>query len=236
MEAQTKPNIIAVIPAKMSSKNFPGKPMADILGMPMIGHVYNRVEICNDIDDVYVATSDRPIIDYISKIGGQYIEIPESKISATDRVAEAVTKIEEKTPKKRNIGFYVMLLVIVVALVYLLANGHRLTAYQIEWLAGLGVQCYYRWFVDADGNKRYDRPSNQPDDSQPQTQTHLPDGGDYERRNLQRPQRNQGRSRQPKQRDVLFTRADTISEPWNVVPEDETRGHRRNEAQIPPTV
>ena len=103
MEAQTKPNIIAVIPAKMSSKNFPGKPMADILGMPMIGHVYNRVEICNDIDDVYVATSDRPIIDYISKIGGQYIEIPESKISATDRVAEAVTKIEEKTHKKYDL-------------------------------------------------------------------------------------------------------------------------------------
>jgi 3-deoxy-manno-octulosonate cytidylyltransferase (CMP-KDO synthetase) len=87
----------------MSSKNFPGKPMADILGMPMIGHVYNRVEICNDIDDVYVATSDRPIIDYISKIGGQYIEIPESKISATDRVAEAVTKIEEKTHKKYDL-------------------------------------------------------------------------------------------------------------------------------------
>ena len=60
MEAQTKPNIIAVIPAKMSSKNFPGKPMADILGMPMIGHVYNRVEICNDIDDVYA--DDRPRI------------------------------------------------------------------------------------------------------------------------------------------------------------------------------
>lgn len=100
---QNKPNIIAVIPAKMSSKNFPGKPMADIIGMPMIGHVYNRVEMCNDIDDVYVATSDREITEYLRKVGAQYIEIPESKISATDRVAEAVTKIEEAKQTKYDL-------------------------------------------------------------------------------------------------------------------------------------
>ena len=86
--------IIGVIPAKMASKNFPNKPMAEILGMPMIGHVYNRVKLCPDFTDVYVATTDREIIDYISSIGGNCVEIEESRISATDRVAEAVRKIE----------------------------------------------------------------------------------------------------------------------------------------------
>lgn len=92
--AEQKLKIIAVIPARMASKNFPNKPMADINGMPMIGHVYNRVRLCNDITDVYVATADKEIKDYIKSIGGNCIEMPESMISATDRVAEAVIKAE----------------------------------------------------------------------------------------------------------------------------------------------
>lgn len=87
----------------MSSNKFPNKPMADILGMPMIGHVYNRVKLCNDITDVYVATSDKEIINYIAQIEGNYIEIAESKISATDRVAEAVGKIEEEKGVKYDL-------------------------------------------------------------------------------------------------------------------------------------
>ncbi|MBQ3691152.1 MAG: 3-deoxy-manno-octulosonate cytidylyltransferase [Bacteroidales bacterium] len=89
-----KNSIIGIIPAKMESKNFPNKPMADILGMPMIGHVYNRARLCTDFSDVYVATADKEIIDYITSIGGKVIEIVESRISATDRVAEAVKRIE----------------------------------------------------------------------------------------------------------------------------------------------
>ncbi|MBR4267392.1 MAG: 3-deoxy-manno-octulosonate cytidylyltransferase [Bacteroidales bacterium] len=91
-----KKNIIGIIPAKMSSKNFPNKPMADILGMPMIGHVYNRVKLCSDFTDVFVATADPEIIDYIKSIGGNYIKIEESRISATDRVAEAVKLVENQ--------------------------------------------------------------------------------------------------------------------------------------------
>lgn len=97
---EKKLNIIGIIPAKMASKNFPNKPMADINGMPMIGHVYNRVKLCNDITDVYVATADKEIKDYIKSIGGQCIEMPESMISATDRVAEAVKKVEQESQKK----------------------------------------------------------------------------------------------------------------------------------------
>lgn len=98
-----KNSIIGIIPAKMSSKNFPDKPMADIMGMPMIGHVYNRVRLCADFTDVYVATADKPIIDYIASIGGNCIEIEESRISATDRVAEAVKEIELKNGKEYDL-------------------------------------------------------------------------------------------------------------------------------------
>ncbi len=62
----------------------------------MIGHVYNRVRLCPDFSDVYVATNDSQIIDYITSIGGKCVVIEESRISATDRVAEAVRKIESE--------------------------------------------------------------------------------------------------------------------------------------------
>ena len=38
-------NILAIIPARMGSSRFPGKPMAKILGKPMIGHVYERAKL-----------------------------------------------------------------------------------------------------------------------------------------------------------------------------------------------
>ncbi len=101
--ADQKLQIIAVIPARMASKNFPNKPMADINGIPMIGHVYNRVKLCNDVTDVYVATADQEIINYMKSIKGGYIEMAESMISATDRVAEAVMKIEAENNKKYDI-------------------------------------------------------------------------------------------------------------------------------------
>jgi len=96
--------IIGVIPAKMSSHHFPNKPMAEILGMPMIGHVYNRVRLCPDFSDVYVATNDSQIIDYITSIGGKCVVIEESRISATDRVAEAVRKIESEKKTIYNLA------------------------------------------------------------------------------------------------------------------------------------
>jgi len=52
-------NIVAIIPARMGSTRFPGKPMAPIHGIPMIGHVYYRCKMSNLLDDVYVATCDQ---------------------------------------------------------------------------------------------------------------------------------------------------------------------------------
>ena len=57
--------IVAIIPARMASSRFPGKPMAPIHNMPMIGHCYCRVRLCDALSDTYVATCDEEIFDVI---------------------------------------------------------------------------------------------------------------------------------------------------------------------------
>ena len=58
-------NIIAIIPARMGSSRFPGKPLAKIHGIPMIGHCYFRTRMCEELSETYVATCDQEIFDYI---------------------------------------------------------------------------------------------------------------------------------------------------------------------------
>jgi 3-deoxy-manno-octulosonate cytidylyltransferase (CMP-KDO synthetase) len=53
--------ILALIPARMGSSRFPGKPMAPLLGKPMIGHVYERVRKSPLLSDTAVATCDAEI-------------------------------------------------------------------------------------------------------------------------------------------------------------------------------
>ena len=94
---------IAIIPARMGSSRFPGKPMAKIHGIPMIGHCYHRTKLCSDLDDTYVATCDEEIHDYILSIGGKSIMTSDTHERATDRTAEAMLKIEELVGKKIEI-------------------------------------------------------------------------------------------------------------------------------------
>jgi len=86
---------IAIIPARMGSSRFPGKPMKEIHGIPMIGHCYFRTKMCNGIFDTYVATCDREIFDYIESIGGKVVMTSDLHERATDRTAEAMLKIEK---------------------------------------------------------------------------------------------------------------------------------------------
>ena len=96
-------NIIGIIPARMSSSRFPGKPMEKIHGMPMIGHCLKRSEMCKALNEVYVATCDKVIYDYIRDIGGKVIMTSSNHERASDRVAEALTKIEKETEKRFDI-------------------------------------------------------------------------------------------------------------------------------------
>ena len=96
-------NIISIIPARMGSSRFPGKPMADILGMPMIGHVYMRVKMNKLLSEVYVATCDQIIYDYIKSIGGKAVMTGDYHERCSDRCAEAMLKIEKQTGKRVDI-------------------------------------------------------------------------------------------------------------------------------------
>lgn len=80
--------IIGVIPARMGSSRFPGKPLVSLLGHPMIEHVYRRCRMCKTLDEVYVATCDQEIAEATEKFGGQAIMTSSTHQRASDRVAE----------------------------------------------------------------------------------------------------------------------------------------------------
>ena len=65
-------NILALIPARMGSSRFPGKPMKKINGKPMIQHVYERVTKNKLLLNTYVATCDQIIDSYLKKINANF--------------------------------------------------------------------------------------------------------------------------------------------------------------------
>lgn len=85
-------NVTAVIPARFQSSRFPGKPLAKILGKPMIQWVYERVSRVEAINEVFVATDNQEIYDVVTNFGGNAILTGECKCG-TDRVYEAVKNI-----------------------------------------------------------------------------------------------------------------------------------------------
>jgi 3-deoxy-manno-octulosonate cytidylyltransferase (CMP-KDO synthetase) len=100
-------NIIGVIPARMASSRFPGKPLAPINGIPMIGHVYHRSKMSASLSEVYVATCDQEISDYVASIGGKAIMTADTHERATDRTAECLLKVEAETG--RSVDLVVMI-------------------------------------------------------------------------------------------------------------------------------
>jgi 3-deoxy-manno-octulosonate cytidylyltransferase (CMP-KDO synthetase) len=96
-------NVLALIPARMGSSRFPGKPMAKILGKPMIGHVYERVAKSPMLALTAVATCDKEIFDYIESIGGIAVMTSNQHERASDRCAEALLKLEERYRTKYDI-------------------------------------------------------------------------------------------------------------------------------------
>ena len=95
--------ILALIPARLGSSRFPGKPMAPLLGKPMIGHVYERVARSPLLNLTAVATCDREIADYIESIGGVAVMTSDRHERASDRCAEALTKLEEANQTRYDI-------------------------------------------------------------------------------------------------------------------------------------
>jgi len=96
-------HIIGIIPARMGSSRFPGKPLAKILGIPMVGHVYHRSKMSKLLEEVYIATCDKEIADYADSIGAKWVMTKDAHERASDRTAEAMLKIEEKIGEKIDI-------------------------------------------------------------------------------------------------------------------------------------
>jgi len=95
--------VIGIIPARMASTRFPEKPLANICGIPMIGHVYFRSTMANILDEVYIATCDKIIAKYVASIGGKSIMTSDTHERASDRAAEALLTIEKETREKVDI-------------------------------------------------------------------------------------------------------------------------------------
>ena len=83
---------IGIIPARYASTRFPGKPLADIGGKPMIQRVYEQAQKAFSI--VYVATDDERIQECVTNFGGRVVMTSVDARSGTDRCAEAITKIQ----------------------------------------------------------------------------------------------------------------------------------------------
>lgn len=81
--------VLGIIPCRYQSSRFPGKPLADIHGKPMIQHVYERAGKCQKLDDLLVATDDRRIAQAVKAFGGKSVLTRNDHESGTDRIFEA---------------------------------------------------------------------------------------------------------------------------------------------------
>ena len=88
MHQKASSKVIAIIPARYHSNRFEGKPLADILGKPMIQHVYERAVSVDLLSRVAVATDDDRIADCVRGFGGEVVMTRNDHVSGTDRLAE----------------------------------------------------------------------------------------------------------------------------------------------------
>src|SRR3954449_3757051 len=82
-------NTIVLIPARMASTRLPGKPLADIAGLPMIVQVVRRAEAAK-LGPVVVATDDETIFTAVEKAGGRALMTRADHPSGSDRIFEAL--------------------------------------------------------------------------------------------------------------------------------------------------
>ncbi len=84
-------NVLILIPARYASTRFPGKPLAEIGGKPMIQHVVEKAQLVSQ--DAFVATDDQRIYDRVVGFGGKVVMTSADHKSGTDRCCEAYRHI-----------------------------------------------------------------------------------------------------------------------------------------------
>ncbi|MDB4578214.1 NTP transferase domain-containing protein, partial [Akkermansiaceae bacterium] len=85
------------MPARWASSRFPGKPLHPLLGKPLLQHVYERAQKCQELDDLVIATDDDRIIALAESIGAKVCRTRADHPSGTDRIAEVADQLEEAT-------------------------------------------------------------------------------------------------------------------------------------------
>jgi len=83
-----------VIPARMSSTRFPGKPLCDLLGKPMVQWVYEACVRASISEEVLIATPDEEIVDAATKFGARAILTRNDHPTGTDRIAEVAQHLD----------------------------------------------------------------------------------------------------------------------------------------------
>jgi 3-deoxy-manno-octulosonate cytidylyltransferase (CMP-KDO synthetase) len=96
-------HIIAIIPARMGSSRFPGKPLALIHKVPMVGHVAFRTAMSAILNETYVATCDDIIANYCKDAGIACIMTGDHHVRCSTRTAEALLAIESHTGRRADI-------------------------------------------------------------------------------------------------------------------------------------
>jgi 3-deoxy-manno-octulosonate cytidylyltransferase (CMP-KDO synthetase) len=86
--------VVCIIPSRYESSRFPGKPLADLCGRPMIQHVYDRVLRSGFVSLTVVATDDQRIYDAVRAFGGQAVLTAAVHPSGTDRIHEAASLLK----------------------------------------------------------------------------------------------------------------------------------------------
>ena len=86
--------VIGVIPARYASSRFPGKPLADICGKPMIWWVYQRAQKSQKLEQIYVATDDRRIEEVCRKYNMNVLMTSDRHETPADRMYEVSTRID----------------------------------------------------------------------------------------------------------------------------------------------
>jgi len=85
---------VAIIPARFGSTRFPGKPLALILGKPLIQWTYEQALQVRGLDGVWVATDDARIKEGVQAFGGHVVMTREDHPSGSDRLAEAAALLD----------------------------------------------------------------------------------------------------------------------------------------------
>jgi 3-deoxy-manno-octulosonate cytidylyltransferase (CMP-KDO synthetase) len=82
--------VLAFLPARYASTRFPGKPLIDLKGKPMIQRVWEQACKAKGVNAVYVATDDKRIFNVVQAFGGEAIMTPVNCATGTDRLAAAL--------------------------------------------------------------------------------------------------------------------------------------------------